>query len=67
MVELRQTLWDVLKISSYLITGDTSGHNYLCGHNNSGSSNLPIRNCGCTWDVLDESDQVCQFTTLREL
>ena len=51
----------------HLITGDTTGHNDLCGHNNSSSSNLPIRNCGCTWDVLDKPDPVCQFTTLREL
>ena len=56
-----------LKIWIHLITGDTSGHNDLCGHVNSGSSNIPIRNCGCTWDDLDEPDPDCQFTTLQAL
>ena len=53
-----------LKIWIHLITGDTSGHNDLCGHMNSGSANLPIRNCRCSWDDLDDPDLVCQFTTL---
>jgi len=53
-----------LNIWIHLITGDTSGHNDLCGHMNSGSANLPIRNCGCSWDDLDDPDLVCQFTTL---
>jgi hypothetical protein len=56
-----------LKNWIHLITGDTSGHNDLCGHMNNGSSNLPIRNCGCTWDDLDDPDPDCQFTTLQAL
>ena len=56
-----------LNIWIHLITGDTLGHNDLCGYNNSGSSNLPIRNCRCTWDDVDDPDPVCQFTTLQEV
>ena len=39
----------------------------MCGHNNSGSSNLPIRNCACTWDDLDDPDPGCRFTTSQEV
>ena len=50
-----------------MITGDTSGHNDLCGHMNSGCSNISIRNCGCTLDDLDDPDPDCQFTTMQAL
>ena len=35
-----------LKVWIHLITGDTSGHNDLCGHMNSGNASIPIRNFG---------------------
>ena len=51
----------------HIITGDTSGHNDLCGHMNASSTKLPVRTCRCTSDELDDPEAICNFFTVKEV
>ena len=51
----------------HIITGDTSGHNDLCGHVNASSTKFPVRTCRCTSDELDDPEAICDFFTVKEV
>ena len=51
----------------HIITGDTSGHNDLCGHMNASSTLFPVRACRYTSDVWDDLETICDFFTVEEV
>jgi len=50
----------------HIITGDTSGHNDLCGHMNASSTKLPVRTCRCTSDILHDPEAICNFSLSKK-
>ena len=57
-----------VRVWIHLITGDTSGHNDLCGHyNGSSTTTMPYRSCKCSLQNLDNSKPSCRLVTLEEV
>ena len=51
----------------HLVTGDTSGHNDLCGHFNGGAAKYPFRSCKCLLDDMDNPKPKCVKVTLADI
>ena len=52
----------------HMITGDTSGHNELCGKfNSNGNTSAPYRCCLCPHERLSDSIAQCTLITLKEV
>ena len=52
----------------HMITGDTSGHNELCGKfNSNGNTQCPYRCCLCSHEQLSDSIAQCTMITLEDV
>ena len=52
----------------HMITGDTSGHNELCGkYNSNGNTQCPYRCCRCSHNQLSDSIAQCTLVTLDDV
>ena len=56
-----------VKVWIHIITGDTAGHNNVCGHYNASNSNCPYRDCICTLQQLSDALAQCYLTKLEDV
>ena len=56
-----------VKVWIHIISGDTSGHNNVCGHYNASNSNCPYRDCICTLLQLSSALANCYLTKIEDV